>query len=210
MKLTSTKLRQLILEVLEEAALQPSELPEDVYVMVYMVSEDEISIDYVDKEGKELRFNKEGEPYGTLIMDTTVQMGDELPCLDAMMIAFSDASRGWGPMLYDVAMEVATIMKGGLVSDRTILSSDGYGIWDFYDNRRSDVEKIQLDNEDSELTPDIAKDDCLQSTSREWGDKKKIDWSETATSKIYRKSPTTLKALRDSGKLILKNINLSF
>jgi len=209
MKLTGTKLKQLILEVLEEAALQPSELPEDVYVMVYMVSEDEISVDYVDKEGKELRFNKEGEPYGTLIMDTTVQMGDELPCLDAMMIAFSDASRGWGPMLYDVAMEVATIMKGGLVSDRTILSSDGYGIWDFYDNRRSDVEKIQLDNEDSELTPDI-EDDCLQSTSREWGDKKKINWSETATSKIYRKEPTTLRTLRDSGKLILKDINLSF
>lgn len=210
MKLTGTKLKQLILEVLEEAALQPSELPEDVYVMVEMMSEDEISIDYVDETGKQLKFNKEGEPYGTLIVDTTVQMADDLPCLDAMMIAFSDASHGWGPMIYDVAMEVATIMKGGLVSDRTILSPDGYGIWDFYDNKRSDVEKIQLDNEVGELTPDNEQDDCLQSTSYDYAKKNNVDWPKTATSKIYRKQPTTLRALRDSGKLILKDINLSF
>ena len=111
-------------------------------------------------------------------------------------------------MLYDIAMEIATLKGGGLVSDRTILSPAGYAIWDYYDKNRTDVEKIQLDNEHGEITPEIEDDDCLQSTSYEWSKKKSIAWQESPISKIYRKQPTTLKSLGD--KLILKDINLTF
>ena len=208
MKLTEAKLIELINEVLSEAALTPAELPEGAHVTIEQVSEDEISIDYTDSNGKAFKYNTKGVPYGIVVMDTQVQMGDRLPCLNAMMIGFSDATSGWGPMLYDIAMEIATLKGGGLVSDRTMLSPAGYAIWDYYDKNRTDVEKIQLDNEHGEITPEIEDDDCLQSTSYEWSKKKSITWQESPISKIYRKQPTTLKSLGD--KLILKDINLTF
>lgn len=210
MKLTEAKLKSLIIEVLQEAATAPSDLPSEVYVMVEKISEDEISIDYTNIDGIQLKFNKEGEPYGTVIIDTSVQMGEEFPCSNAMMVAFSDASDGWGPMVYDVAMEVATLLAGGLVADRTNLSPDAYDVWDYYHKNRRDVNGNQLDNEDGELTPDIQDDDCLQTTTYDYTRKTGDDWTDSPISKVYKKDPTTLKTLRDSNKLILKNINLNF
>jgi hypothetical protein len=210
MKLTEAKLKSLIREVLQEAAIAPSDLPSEVYVMVEKISEDEISVDYTNADGIQLKFNKEGEPYGTVIVDTSVQMGEEFPCSNAMMVAFSDASDGWGPLIYDVAMEVATLLAGGLVADRTNLSPDAYDVWDYYHKKRKDVNGNQLDNEDGELTPDMQADDCLQTTTYDYTRKTGDHWTDSPISKVYKKDPTTLKTLRDSGKLILKDINLNF
>ena len=44
-------------------------------------------------------------------MDEEVQMADDFPCLHALMITYSDAVKGWGPLLYDVAIEVATLRR---------------------------------------------------------------------------------------------------
>ena len=210
MKLTEAKLKQLINEVLQEAALSPNEIPEGVLVRVDAISEDEISVDYVDENLKQLKYNKEGEPYGVVIIDTSVQYGERFPCLDAMMVAFSDASHGWGPLLYDVAMEISTLLGGGLVADRTNLSPEAYDVWDFYHKNRSDVEAIQLDNEDGELTPDLKSDDCLQTTTYDYIEKTGDDWKDSPLSKVYRRPPTTLNMLRDSKKLILSDITLNF
>ncbi len=215
MKLTEAKLKQLINEVLEEAAVSPTELPAGISVMIELVSEDEISIDYVGEDAKPLKYNKQGEPYGVVIIDTKVQASDQLPCLNAMMVSFADASHGWGPMLYDVAMEIATLKGGGLVSDRTILRQDGYDVWEFYANNRSgdggDVEAIQLDNENDSFDNGI-QDDCLQTTTYDYSSKAGTDWVDSPISKIYRKKVSTLRALRDSepSRLILKGINLDF
>ena len=208
MKLTEAKLKQLINEVLEEGMKTIDDLPEGVFIKIDGDVEDVIDIYYADKEGRPIKFQNDSMPYGHISMDEEVQMADDFPCLHALMIAYSDAVKGWGPLLYDVAIEVATLRAGGLVSDRSIVSQYAYNVWDKYNSQRSDVDKLQLDDEASTLTPDDPDDDCLQNISHEYEEKTGIPWNESPLSKLYRKSPTTITALKNSGRLILDQINL--
>jgi len=218
MKLTEAKLKQLIKEVLEEGMKTVADLPEGVFIKIDGDYEDVIDISYANKDGQVLKFENDSKPYGQISIDLEVQMAQDFPCLDALMVAYSDAARNWGPLLYDVAIEVATLKAGGLVSDRTIVSQDAYNVWDKY-SKRDDVEKLQLDNEQDSLTypkddplkrDPIPFDNCLQNISYEYEEKTGIPWHESPLSKMYKKEPTTLKALRGSKKLILFNINLKF
>ena len=122
------------------------------------------------------------------------------------------ATSGWGPMLYDVAMEYATENGGGLTPDRGSVSGDAQSVWNYYFNNRGDVQSHQLDLTDreveyytdlglSKLTPDIEEDDCLQSQAiRAHEDK----WDQSPLSKRYTKASTTMNALRAAGRLIEK------
>lgn len=207
MKLTPTKLKSLILEVLEEGARTIEDLPEGIFITVEETSDDEVSIDISYEDGGFISKNNKGIPWGGVALDYDVPLFLEHPCLGAMVVTYTSAADGFGPLLYDIAIEVATILGGGLVSDRTIVSNSAYNVWDYYSKNRSDVEIIQLDNEDSELTP-RKDDDCLQNIAYEYAEKLGTEWHESPLSKLYRKPPTTLKSLGD--KLILKNINLQF
>ena len=98
-------------------------------------------------------------------------------CSDAFLIDSTYATtKGWGPLLYDVAMEVATVLGGGLTSSRGLVSSHAKPIWDYYLNKRSDVEVNQLDIEKrqadrwgfKQLTPTKPEDDCKQKSAVEW------------------------------------------
>jgi hypothetical protein len=126
-----------------------------------------------------------------------VQLNDEYPCDDGFMVAYSDATKGWGPLLYDVAMEYATLMGNGLMSDRTEVSDEAYAVWDYYLKSRSDVIKSQTDSEEGELTPDNKQDDCLQNSTYDHLAKSNGDWVENPLSKLYTKEPTTIKTLGD-------------
>lgn len=59
-------------------------------------------------------------------------------------IGLSKATKGYGPKLYDVAMEAITAKGGMLTSDRATVSGDARKVWDFYFNNRSDVKKTPL------------------------------------------------------------------
>ena len=207
MKLTPTKLKSLILEVLQEGARTIEDLPEGIFITVEGTSDDEVSIDISYEDGNFITKNNKGIPWGGVSLDYDVPLFLEHPCLNAMVVTYTSAADGFGPLLYDIAIEVATILGGGLVSDRTIVSNSAYNVWDYYSKNRSDVEMIQLDNEDSELTPQ-KDDDCLQNIAYEYAEKFGTEWHESPLSKLYRKPPTTLRSLGD--KLILKNINLQF
>jgi len=98
-------------------------------------------------------------------------------CNDVFIVSNTyQTTDGWGPLLYDVAMEIATVLGGGLTSSRTMVSSRAKPVWDFYQDRRSDVEADQLDVRDDEakhygvdqLTPNDKSDDCLQQASFKW------------------------------------------
>jgi hypothetical protein len=208
MKLTEAKLKQLIVEVLEEGMKTIADLPEGVFIKIDGEIEDLIEIYYADSNGRPIKYENESSPYGSISLDLEVQLADEFPCLHALMVAYSDASKGWGPLLYDVAIEVATMKAGGLVSDRSIVSHYAYNVWDKYNSQRSDVEKIQLDDESSTLTPNDPDDDCLQNISREYEDKVGISWDKSPLSKLYRKEPTTVNELFSSGKLLTQDFNL--
>ena len=126
-----------------------------------------------------------------------VQLSDQYPCDNGFMVAYSDATKGWGPLLYDVAIEYATLMGNGLMSDRTEVSDEAYAVWNYYLKNRSDVIKSQTDSEEGELTPDNKQDDCLQNSTYDHLGKSDGDWVDNPLSKLYTKEPTTIRSLGD-------------
>ena len=98
-------------------------------------------------------------------------------CNDVFIVSSThQTTDGWGPLLYDIAMEVASVLGGGLTSSRNMVSSNAKPVWDYYQDRRSDVEADQLDiNKDGadhygvdQLTPNNPKDDCEQESAFRW------------------------------------------
>lgn len=51
---------------------------------------------------------------------------------DVYEVRAADARSGWGPFLYDVAMEWATINSKGLMSDREDVSKEAVAVWRYY------------------------------------------------------------------------------
>ena len=86
---------------------------------------------------------------------------DHGPCGDAYMISGVMADKGWGPLLYDIAMEYATLNGGGLVPDRMNVSADARKVWGYYLRNRSEVVIDQLDDMRNTLTPN-PEDNCEQ------------------------------------------------
>ena len=71
-------------------------------------------------KGPDLEFRK-----GKSLLETLPPDDEPLgPCGGAWMIGSAEATSGWGPMLYDVAMEYATMNGGGL-----IVADRGYCFW---------------------------------------------------------------------------------
>jgi len=208
MRQFETLLRSLIREqlLLNEAALTPSDLMSlgDVDVVAKCLkSNGNVNIYITNKDSgeveraAEIRFEK---PYYNL------QAGG--PCSKAWEVTWSSARvKGLGPLIYDIAMEILSLKGLSLASDRDEVSDKAQKIWDFYDTERGDVEKIQLDNEDGDLTPDYPDDDCNQfmsrSVSADSGGSKK--WNDVSLSRAFmKKSTPILDELNSLGILDLK------
>ena len=207
-------LREYIRELLKEAAKGPADLPGRIVVLVEE-QDDYAIISYAKptkRTGSGFQYGTSKRPSGMIYIYKASTGDDEGPCGGAYTISVARATPGWGPMLYDVAMEYATENGGGLTPDRGSVSGDAQNVWNYYSNSRGDVQSHQLDLTDreveyytdlglSKLTPDIEEDDCLQSQSiRSHEDK----WDQSPLSKRYTKAPTTMNALRAAGRLIEK------
>ena len=172
-----------------------SDLPPDTYVAVDIMG-DEIRVFFSDAEGEEL----EGSIQGSVeVYDPGSDTG---PCLNAFVVGRAFVARGWGPMLYDVAMEAAG--KRGLTPDRKLVSSDAERVWRYYMTNRSDVSTKQLDwspGASKHLTPN-PKDDCLQTSMRSH-DPEDADLLASPLSKVYYARGTpTISTLQRAGRLI--------
>ena len=133
-------------------------------------------------------------------------------CGDAWTVSLAQADDGWGPLLYDIAMEYASEHGGGLMPSRTAgtLSASARKVWNYYLNKRSDIESHQLDDRNNTLTPDN-EDNCMQDTAKSWAIGPKgfnmsipgRSWKKANNplSKRYTKSPTTIQKLQSLGKL---------
>ena len=145
-----------------------------------------------------------GIPYGEVQIRKEDGNGN---CLNGVEVFASGATRGFGPLLYEVALEYASQKGGGLMADRNSVSDYALNVWSNYEMRGDPVKNKQLDIDlmktkiPAELggeidnltaTPD---DDCNQSkTVRSYG----MDWNESPLSKIYiKKSSDVMKALGD-------------
>lgn len=67
---------------------------------------------------------------------------------------------GIGVVLYDVAVEFATMMGQYLACDRGTVSEEARKMWSYY-NLSDDYEAFQMDTKDSDFTP-TPDDDCRQ------------------------------------------------
>ena len=221
MNITKSRLRRIIneeidkaLPLLQEAAKGPGDLPEDVFVVIapdaniklrtrifYGTGSRKIRVLGVEQGG----LHPSSSPFGGII----IKKSRKGTCGDAWKIESVSADDGWGPMLYDIAMEWATLNGGGLMADRVSVSGEAREVWDFFFNKRSDVIPHQLDDLENELTPDIESDNCNQRTAA-WNDwaidpddmDMKDKWADSPLSKRYTKGPQTMQALESMGKLI--------
>ena len=145
-------------------------------------------------------------------------------CLDGYVVTWAhvdDEHKGWGPMLYDIAMELATQAGSGLLSDRNNVSYEASRVWQYYAGSRGDVEAVQLDDIDGNLTPEVEEDDCLDyivyagrgiESGDFWDpDNEETPWDpygkdillKSPLSKLYKSTGTpTLDILRSAGKLV--------
>jgi hypothetical protein len=207
-------LHEYVRVLLAEAAKTIEDLPDDVYIAIEEYGSRGARIYYSNELGDDYQRKTVDDPVvrGRIVI---VDLGGREygPCDGAWKVSSADAKKGWGPMLYDVAMEYATLNAGGLVSDRDAVSPEARRVWDYYLGNRSDVTPHQLDNEYGDLTPEIEEDDCEQRVATfdigrtpgtKYGERIKTDvsWMKSPLSKRYTKEPTILNALRAAGRLI--------
>ena len=143
------------------------------------------------------------------------------PCSDAWEVISASARHGFGPLLYDLAMEYAG--SDGMMADRRSVSADAWRVWNFYLNSRPDVKPKQLDlgkhsRNAGFLTPDNPNDDCRQDKflTKYWVDNPEpFDSSKENDVDAYLSSPLTkafvktgtptTDKLKEMGKLIVKD-----
>jgi len=145
------ELRQYIRQILlTEAMKMPSDLSDSMYVLIEdtFTGYFEITInDYA-----------EAYPHDGVIAELQVKKS-RLPCDNAWEIIGAFAEGGFGPMVYDIAMEY--VGSEGLMCDRSSVSDEAARVWDYYLSNRSDVRAVQLDNHRQPfVTPGDKSDDC--------------------------------------------------
>tara|TARA_R110000744_G_C19020478_1_gene524180 strand:- start:40 stop:597 length:558 start_codon:yes stop_codon:yes gene_type:complete len=167
---------------LNEAAMDINSLPERTVVVINEGWGVDIYYSEIGNMG-----NTDTDPRGRIRIERTSYESEE-DCDGAWSVRSVSADSGWGPMLYDIAIEWATQNANGLIADRAAVEDDAKNVWDYYLNKRDDVQVHQLGN-----------DNCDQDVAIE--DRGEDDWANSPLSKRYTKEPTTINALNDAGKL---------
>lgn len=127
-------------------------------------------------------------------------------------ITYASAQKGYGPLLYDVAMEFVnkiTNGKGYLKSDGASVSKDAQNVWNVYFDR-NDVQKKPLDSEKNEVTPTKLDNVYLAKAKEVYGEKRPEQWYNKPLSTGFRKNINLLNSkkilLRVESKTIMPKI----
>ena len=204
MKVTESKIKQMIYEVLiQEVAKGPRDLPDYAYVRVFVRGKDGrkgvrlITVMLTNKDGEmlppvDIYSGKDNPVWGDVSFYE--KNPSSMPCDDAAIIAVTQAADGWGPFLYDIAMEIATMNSNGLAPDRLVVSDEAQKVWDFYSKNRPDVQEFQMDDEYNSLTPE-RDDNCGQFMSRDTTSL--VNWDTSPLSRRYKKEAIILNQIRD-------------
>ncbi len=145
-----------------------TDLPEDTYVTIGRSGRG-FYVEFTAADGKSVAS-----------LHGSVEAGAADPeCGQVYEINVSEAPGGWGPFLYDLAMEYA--YPKGLIADRAEVTEAAQRIWRFYMQSRPDVKKRVIRNPD-----------CSAGT-----------W-EPALDFAYFKPPKLIDELHAANKLILK------
>ena len=119
-------------------------------------------------------------------------------CGGAWEVYQAMAADGYGPLIYDIAMEIASIKGSGMVADRRMVSKDAQDVWDYYNRYRSgedgDISVFQCDDTKNTLTP-IESDNMSQRIPKNMIGYDGTDWTMSPLSKRYSKSNSTIIAM---------------
>tara|TARA_B100000686_G_scaffold312533_1_gene357156 strand:+ start:248 stop:904 length:657 start_codon:yes stop_codon:yes gene_type:complete len=160
---------------------------------------------FIDENGEVLDLGWNDAFDGKITIVPAETFPEDGPCDGAYQVKWASAKRGWGPLLYDVAMEYATMHGNGLIADREEVTDRARPVWDYYLSNRGDVDHHQLDDKHNTLTPDVEKDNCDQyiaSLPLGPGGRPVTPWEKNALSKRYTQEPTTITRLRELERLI--------
>ena len=200
MKITRRQLRRII----KEAEISSSRLPQNIGVMIYekpLYKEIEICYCLLRPDGSIKAKLKLPTHAGRHQVDAwggiTINQNHEASN-NTYQVAGVFANSGYGPLLYDIAMELATQKGDGLVSDRETVEDAAARVWRYYAEQRSDVEVFQGDDMLNTLTPQDDDNMNQSLTKKQAGD----SWYESPLSKRYTKAPTTMAKLGDKLKRI--------
>ena len=112
----------------------------------------------------------------------------------------STSIKGLGPLMYDLMIDL--VHPAPLIADRLRVSLAAKNVWDYYMNSRNDIEVLQLDNLEDELTPGLEDDNCDQNSADNWAFTDRQKWYNSSLSKAYRRKgggTPTLDALKRLG-----------
>jgi hypothetical protein len=152
-------LRSIVREILIVEGMKTADnLPDDVKIAVRYNVKGGFNIFFSDAFGNPAFRAKLRPEGGLVITKPSPEVGS---CGGALEVSASDADDGWGPLLYDVAMAVATLKTGGLMAGHDGITRDAKGVWDYYMMNRSDVEKYQMGS-----VEDGGEDTCDQFIAR--------------------------------------------
>jgi len=184
--------------LLIEAAFTPENMPDDELYIELDISENGFHVFLL----KGSRKNRVG--YVTALRSEVGEFGE---CSGAFVSTHTwSGIKGMGPLLYDVAIDIASELGGGLASDRYEVSKDALSVWRYISKNRPDIQKKQLDNLDNELTPDDD-DNCDMDSALENDpdvQSGKIHWKNSPLSKVaYRPGLQIIKRLIKAGRLKL-------
>ena len=174
MRITERQLRRIIREeLLHETRITPDNLPDDITLKLKVADGGSMII---------VSASKDGNGHGTVEAHRT--RSRRSPCRGAYQVMYSRSFRkGLGPLLYDIAMEAASEIGGGLMSDRDVVSDDAQRVWRKYQEDRPDVAYLKLDSEENERT-DPLDDNCnVLNAKAHAGD----DWYGHSLAGVYRK-----------------------
>ena len=211
--------------VKEEKVLQEQEMRGKLDKIIQKMREQEDSYIAIVKHaniGRFVAMTFELYVGGILFGEIDIEQNKK-PCLNSFQIVNSESEKGFGPIIYEVALEWSSMNGGGLTSDRYSVSSDASSVWDKYVRNRSDVKKAQMDIDKSastikatidqtdykdkdeiinlpQLTPNIPDDDCVQVSSTL--DKGLENWNDSDLSKVYfKEEPEVMEILKKLGML---------
>ena len=196
-------LREYIRQLLSEAALDINDLIGNDFYIKIDDGGHYVSFTLSDKDGKSIRAPEDQKKRLDAYGEVSIYPPDDYHgnCSGAFMVGSSEAMKGWGPLLYDVAIEYATLKGNGLMPDREMVSGEAKRVWDYYLKNRSDVTAHQLDNLEDELTPGFKPDNCIHRSTEEEHEE---DIRTSSLSRRYTKDPTVMTALRKEGRIINK------
>ena len=183
--------------ILQESMITVDQLPEDVIIRIKEFGSGSARIQYTRFDDRQQKLfptpskSPDDMCWGTIIIEKWIN-GQPV-----WQVTSAATAPGYGPLLYDIAMEYATQNGLGLMSDRGSVSEGEDGavnVWNYYLENRdgNDVTAHQMDDQANTLT-DTYDDNVNQHIPKEFAPGGK--WPEHSTSKRYTKAPTTLQAL---------------